>query len=186
MCDLSPLFTALTVAGALIVASVAAIVVAQAANAGVFTAAAAPFAMGAAAVSAAAASVTLFTAGNRAEEFFICVGSPDLCRTQLSELQFALQGLASVLAVQALAAAAVAAVAWIPYAAQPAMQVIRYALMTQIAVVALVAKYAHDFLKCVESLGARQIPNPLIVAAAAVLVIGLPLIYPSRRSATPR
>jgi hypothetical protein len=186
MCDLSPLFTALTVAGVLILASVAAIVVAQAANAGVFSAAAAPFAMGAAAASAAAASVTLFTASNRVEEFFVCAGSPDLCRTQASELEFALQGLASVLAVQALAAAACAAVAWIPYAAQPAMQVIRYALMAQIAVVALVTKYANDFLKCVESIGARKIPSPLIVAAIAVIVIGLPLIYRPRGSATPR
>ena len=181
MCDLQPLFLSLGIAGGLILASAAAIGLAAALNAGFFSAPGAPIPMLVAAASATAAVVALVTAGNRANEFFACVGSPEACQGQLTNLTEAIEAIAAILAVQALAAAAVAAVAWIPFAAQPAMWVIVTTLVSQLAFIPVVIAYANDFLKCVQSLGVRQLPSPLVVAAALVLAVALPIIYVSRR-----
>ncbi len=180
MCDLGPLFNALLIAGGLIVASAAAIGVAAVLNAGFFSAPGAPIPMAAAAALAASASILLVTAENRAIEFFTCIGSPEACQGDLTNLTEALQGIAGVLGVQALAAAAVAAVAWIPWAAQPAMYVIATSLLAQIPLIALVTTYANDFQKCVKAIGGRQIPQPLIVVTIVVLVIALPLVHTFR------
>lgn len=179
MCDLQPLFLSLGIAGGLIVASAAAIAVASALNGGIFTAPGAPIPMLVAAALATSAVVAFVTGGNRATEFFVCSGSPVACEGQLANLTEALEAIAGILAVQALAAVAVAAVAWIPWAAQPAMWVIVTALVGQLAFIPVVIAFANELLKCVQSLGARQLPSPLIAAAALVLV-ALPIIYASR------
>lgn len=137
--------------------------------------------MAAAAVFAGAAAVALTTAQSRVFEFFQCLGSPEACQTDLSNLTESLEAMAGVLAVQALAAAAVALVAWIPWAAQPAMYVIATSLVAQLALIPLILAYARALLKCVDSLGIRKIPDPLVVGAIAIIAIALPFIHFARR-----
>lgn len=176
MCDLDPFFVSLGVAAGLMVASAASIAVAVALNGGFFSAPGAPIPMGVAAALATAAAIALVTAQQRAFEFFNCSGAPEACQGQLTNLTEALEGMAAVLGAQALAAAAVALVAWIPWAAQPAMWVIAVALTGQLALIPLITNFANDFVKCIDALGARQIPGPLIVAAGLVIVVVLPFI----------
>jgi hypothetical protein len=176
MCDLDPLFLSLGLAAGFIIASAAAIAVAVVLNGGFFSAPGAPIPMATAAALATAAAIALITAQQRAFEFFNCSGAPEACQGQLTNLTEALEGIAAVLGAQALAALAVALVAWIPWAAQPAMWVIAAALAGQLALIPLITKFADDFLKCFDALGARQIPSPLIIAAGLIIVVVLPFI----------
>jgi hypothetical protein len=176
LCDLDPFFISLGVAAGLMVASAASIAVAAALNGGFFSAPGAPIPMGAAAAFAAAAVVALVTAQQRVIEFFNCSGAPEACQGELTNLTEALEGIAAILGAQALAAIAVAAVAWIPWAAQPAMWVIATALVSQLALIPLITNFANDLVKCIDALGARQIPGPLIIAAGLVIVVVLPFI----------
>lgn len=185
MCDLPILDGSLATAVAMLIAATVSIGIAAGLNGGFFTAPGAPVPMGFAAGFSFAALGALITARVMVQNYFNCVGAPEACLGDFSNVENVLNGLITVVGIQAVACTVTAAVAWIPGGAQPAMWAIFGTLVIQVALIPSIAVFYNDLRRCIEENTYRPVISPLVttyLVAVYSSIWGLGMVYLRKRN----
>jgi hypothetical protein len=181
MCEIDT--TLISVAAAGIVAAIVAIGVAVGLNNSFFGAPGAPAAMVAAGIASVAAVVALRLLIVDVNEYFSCMGSPDSCSVELSNVINSINALVVVLGIQATACFVAAGIAWIPWAGSAPMYAILASLITQLALVPSLYIFMADLASCANNEATQQTSATTlaIAATAAVICVGM-VAYLRRKS----
>ncbi len=155
------------VAGGILVA-IGCIAVAIAKNLGFFTAPASPGWKLAAAGFTAVAFVTLIQFDKSVREYYVCMGSPEACGWEFSQLNIAMTALIVVLSIQVVACNGAAGVAAIPFVGAAPMIAITSTLTFQLTLLPALYLLLTSLVSCATDEAAKPVV-PVIVGGAVVV-----------------